>query len=373
MIDRVRVTAFKSIKDLEIGCSKLNLFVGTNSSGKSSFLQALLVAAQNDLNGEYISLGEFREVRNNSMPNSDIRIECWEAESQCSAWIAFKENSEKDSYIVNNHFGNIWDKDVRDRVVIDPTIKLFLQISGPCHYLSCHRIGASDLYSKNITKEHGFGINGEYAMAYLLEHESNPVDRKLTIVDDAITNSLLDQVNFWLNYIVGTTMKVNDLKKTNYLQVRYNNNPANAMLDALYSRPINVGAGISYLISMIIMCLGAKEGATLIIENPEIHLHPKAQSRLCEFLYFVSNADRQVFVETHSDHIFNGLRAGVATKQFDQKNLTVNFFALNNQYETVCNPIVFQEYGKLVGLNENMDLNDLFDQFEIDLERMLGI
>ena len=75
MISKIRVTALKSIRDLSIECSNFNLFVGTNSSGKSTFLQALLLAAQKDLNGKYISLGEFREVRNYSMINSSIRIE----------------------------------------------------------------------------------------------------------------------------------------------------------------------------------------------------------------------------------------------------------------------------------------------------------
>ena len=119
---------------------------------------------------------------------------------------------------------------------------------------------------------------------------------------------------------------------------------------------------------MIISCLGAEEGSIVIIENPEIHLHPKAQSRLCEFLYFVSKSRRQLFVETHSDHIFNGLRVGIATGKMKQEDITVNFLAMNEQYETQCNPIIFKEYGKIIGTNDDMDINDLFDQFEIDLD-----
>ena len=134
-----------------------------------------------------------------------------------------------------------------------------------------------------------------------------------------------------------------------------------------------MGSGISYLISILIACLGSEEKSTIIIENPEIHLHPKAQSRLCEFLYFVSQSGRQLFVETHSDHIFNGLRAGTATGCMDRSHITVNFFAVNDQYETQCNPVIFKEYGKIVGTNDEMDINDLFDQFEIDLDRMLGL
>lgn len=157
------------------------------------------------------------------------------------------------------------------------------------------------------------------------------------------------------------------------MQVKYNNNPRNKSSDALYCRPVNIGSGVSYLISIIISCLGSSDNDILIIENPEIHLHPKAQSKLCEFLYFVSKANRQIFVETHSDHIFNGLRVGIATKQMKQEEISVNFFGLDDKNETQCNPIVFGDYGKVIGSNKNMDIDDLFDQFDIDLDRMLGI
>lgn len=73
------------------------------------------------------------------------------------------------------------------------------------------------------------------------------------------------------------------------------------------------------------MCLGAESDSVIIIENPEIHLHPKAQSKLCEFLYFVSQSGRQLFIETHSDHIFNGLRVGVANGSMNQEDISVNF------------------------------------------------
>ena len=89
---------------------------------------------------------------------------------------------------------------------------------------------------------------------------------------------------------------------------------------------------------------------------------------------FVSQSgEHQLFVETHSDHIFNGLRVGVATKKLQQEDITVNFFAMNEQYETQCNPIIFKEFGKIVGTNDEMDIDDLFDQFEIDLDRMFQL
>ena len=52
MIDKVHILALKSIKDLSVECSKLNLFVGTNSSGKSTFLHALLALTQRSLSSK---------------------------------------------------------------------------------------------------------------------------------------------------------------------------------------------------------------------------------------------------------------------------------------------------------------------------------
>lgn len=376
MVDKIHILALKSIRDLTIKCSNLNLLVGTNSSGKSTFLQALLLFAQEELNGKYISLGDFREVRNYYMPNYPIKIEIWEKNKTKPAWIEFSEDKEKDSYNIKR----IWDSMSVKEVIYnlrmdngDSEQSEFYWEEYDFHYLSCQRIGVRDIYAKNMLNASDFGIDGEYALAYLLKHESESVNEDVVIKDESVTNSLLDQVNYWLSYIVDTTLSINNIKKTNYLQVKYNNNPANVASEALYCRPVNVGSGISYLISIIITCLGAEQDSIIIIENPEIHLHPKAQSRLCEFLYFISKSGRQLFIETHSDHIFNGLRVGVTTKKIPQEDISINFFAMNEQYETQCNPIIFGEYGKIVGTNDNMDINDLFDQFELDLNNMLGL
>ena len=303
-----------------------------------------------------------------------IRIEVLEKNKTKPAWIEFVEDKEKETYNIktSNDEEAIFDI-ISCGEYADPQQSEYLFEEGGFHYLSCHRIGANDIYAKNMLNETDFGIDGEYTLAYLLKNESKPITDKLVVKQVDVTNSLLEQVNFWLNYIVGMTLSIKDLKKTNYLQVKYNNNPINASSEALYCRPVNVGSGISYLISIIICCLGSESDSIIIIENPEIHLHPKAQSKLCDFLYFVSKANRQLFIETHSDHIFNGLRVGVSTGEILEENITVNFFALTEKYETQCNPIRFKEYGKILGTNAEMDINDLFDQFEIDLDRMLGI
>ncbi|MBO0565475.1 hypothetical protein EXQ38_04210 [Clostridium botulinum] len=89
-----------------------------------------------------------------------------------------------------------------------------------------------------------------------------------------------------------------------------------------------MGSGLSYLISIIIICLSLEENEALIIENPEIHLHPKAQSRLTEFFIFISKANRQLVIETHSDHFFNGVRVAIANGTISNEEVSINFFKL---------------------------------------------
>ena len=59
---------------------------------------------------------------------------------------------------------------------------------------------------------------------------------------------------------------------------------------------------------ILIVCLLAKKGNILLIENPEIHLHPKAQAKLGEFFAFIANNGVQVVLETHCENLINQVR-----------------------------------------------------------------
>jgi hypothetical protein len=70
----------------------------------------------------------------------------------------------------------------------------------------------------------------------------------------------------------------------------------------------NVGVGVSQLLPVVVLCLAVPVGSTLLIEQPELHLHPSVQLRLAEFLAACALTGRQVVVETHSEHLVNGIR-----------------------------------------------------------------
>lgn len=344
MIDSVKIEGLKSIDKSKLVFKNVNLLLGTNSSGKSTVIQSLLIASQNisknnsKFNGSLISLGDFREVRNFVTNAKSIKIEI--EDSKSSHQLEFFED--KDSVI-----------DIKED-------NCDFKFDDGLYYLSASRIGHMDTYEKNIKEVYKFGLQGEYCFSYFIKNKNSLLDSSLLI--DSISETLDYNVNYWFNYIIGGKLVTTDIVQTDRLKAQFIGNSGREV------RTKNIGSGLSYLISIIIMCLSLEEDETLIIENPEIHLHPKAQSRLIEFFIFISKANRQLIIETHSDHIFNGVRVAIANETINAQDVSLNFLSLNDENCTVNNEIQIGKRGRIIDAPK-----DLFDQFDIDLDRMLGI
>ena len=107
--------------------------------------------------------------------------------------------------------------------------------------------------------------------------------------------------------------------------------------------PQQLGVGVSYLVKTLIMCLRAKEGDLLMIENPELHLHPAAQARLGEFFTYIANAGIQVLLETHCEHLINKLQYQIFKDRFEHGRAVVYYKGgITSPFETIR----FTEGGK---------------------------
>jgi len=75
----------------------------------------------------------------------------------------------------------------------------------------------------------------------------------------------------------------------------------------------NVGVGVSQLLPILVQCLlAAPENSTVIIEQPELHLHPRLEQELADFFLECVNSGRRLIIETHSEHLVNRLRRRIA-------------------------------------------------------------
>lgn len=348
MINKVSVNSLKSLSNLDFLCKKLNVIAGTNSSGKSTFIQSILLAKQNEysdvgLNGELVNFGEFKDAKNYNSAFKEINID-----------IEF-DNSKKRQLIINEDGILKNDFSKKNLSLLD-----CVETNFNLHYLSCDRIGPANIYQKNYSNPMDVGINGEFAIYALEKNKDKPLSEEL--IKDNKSFTLNTQINYWLNYILGASITTEDVVGTDFVKCFY------ATHSGKLVRPKNIGAGFSYIISVLIMCLLSDKNDIIIIENPEIHLHPQAQSKVCEFLYFIAQSNRQVFIETHSDHIFNGIRVGVATENMVSEQVSVNFFSMDDRDCTLNTVIEFGKRGRILNYTDG-----LFDQFDIDLNRMLKI
>lgn len=348
MIKNISINNFKSLKGVQLDLEQFNLLCGTNASGKSSLLQTVLLIAQNNgsdseiiLNGELVSLGEFREVKN------------FEASIDMPVSIELTNSTNKVSTLEFNQ------DDIIEKNVSFPIISQHL------YYLSANRIGNADVFER-ASRKNTFGMLGEFAISFLQDKKEEIMPEYLIYdKDEETAHIFVDEVNYWMKKITGSTLKVEKIQKTNKLVLSYSNNKNYQV------RTSNTGSGLSYVVSIIILGLGVgflsknmDEKPTIIIENPEIHLHPKAQSVLTEFLVWISNY-MQIIIETHSDHIFNGLRKMIKNKNISHENANVFFFNLENNV-TQIKKINISNNGKLLTMEK-----DLFDQFQIDLSELL--
>jgi predicted ATPase len=112
----------------------------------------------------------------------------------------------------------------------------------------------------------------------------------------------------------------------------------------------SVGQGLSQLLPVIMQCLLAAPGNSLvIIEQPELHLHPKLESQLADFFLACARTGRQIFVETHSEHLINQLRFRIAEDDSSKtQDLVQVLFADQVDGVTRFEKAEIDQYGGLV-------------------------
>ncbi|TNJ64551.1 DUF3696 domain-containing protein [Paenibacillus hemerocallicola] len=353
MITKLKIHNLKCFDSVEMSLNNFTLLTGMNSAGKSTIIQAILLAVQNvtengrfPLNGRLVSLGQFSDVRNFIRNAKEFEVEV-SSKNNNSVKFKFIENGQEVKCEITND----------SEVLIDYLHQKNHRIS----YFSSKRIGSQDLYLKNYDSYLNFGILGEFAIDYFEKNKSTQIEDYL-IKEKPVGKTLELQVNYWLKYILNCEISTEDISGTDQVRVKYkySNNR--------YVRPRNIGSGLSYIISLLISVMSSKKDDLIIIENPEIHLHPSAQSKLTEFLTFCSENGIKLIVETHSDHIFNGVRKSIFNKVISKNNLSVYFCKLTDDLLTEPVEIFFNQKGDV----ENHQ-RGLFDQFDEDLDEMLGL
>lgn len=342
MLNCVKIQGFKCFQKAEIRFSNFTLLAGKNSTGKSTVIQAVLALYQNSassLAGKYMNIGTVNEVKNWIAGSKKISLEA-----------VYELHGEVCSY------SKIFDDDNEERNGTEFPDEINVR------YLTADRIGVEDTYQKSLEGKEKIGVRCEYAFFYLAGHKDEEIREKGFIYDRTTKITLSGQVDYWLERILGYRVIAEEIPGTELIRVSYRNRELGRNI-----RPKNVGTGVSYIAEIIIAAFSCKKDDVLIIENPEIHLHPSGQCELMEFLIFLAGKGLQVVMETHSDHIFNGLRRCVSSDRISNDKVRIYFFQQNEDKISLPVEILLDEDGHVKNQQDG-----LFDQIEKDLDIILG-
>lgn len=134
-------------------------------------------------------------------------------------------------------------------------------------------------------------------------------------------------------------------------------------------RAKNVGFGLSYTLPIIVaLFIGSIiKNSIVIIENPEAHLHPRGQVEIARLISLAVRTGANVIIETHSDHIFDGIR--IQAKNLNSefyKDVILYWFELDKNNNTITEESTLDKNGRL----DNWPAG-LFDQFGINASKLL--
>ncbi len=365
MISSIEIKNFKSIKSKVFALRNLNVLLGLNGQGKCSFIQSLLLLRQSQRHlTDHLNLNDEKLIRIGKAKDALYQY----AKEDMSFEVGFSE-----SEILNLVFEYKSDSDIMK--VKDSSKSLNIPIDEALftknfQYLNAERVEPKSLHSKSyssITIDRNIGKKGEYTVHFLeVNGDENIVFENCihpnTIISVNNKNErfkdrrLIHQVNLWLSEISPEIqIKTTDLT-SDFVQLAFEyKQPTFGETNAF--KPENVGFGISYALHVVTALLKVKSGDLLIIENPESHIHPKGQAKLGELIALIAENDVQIIIETHSDHIVNGIRVGIKEEKLSKDKTRLFYFKKiveeQEQYSAI-NDIVLDKNGTLSEYPENL-------------------
>ncbi len=335
MLNKLQLKNFKSAKDLEIELRPLTVLAGLNGSGKSSVLQAIALLKQTldqgespralPLRGALLRLGRSEDVHFEGAESSELIL----AVSSSAGLVRFTSAAKDEA-------------DTLDLAIEGDCASLKGELNTWFQFIQADRITPAAQYDQASTPDHQrgwLGCRGEFTVDFLQRNEALRVAKLRQCPGDvfgldpamlkliAPTTTLADQTAAWLQMLSpGIRLRAISLDLADATSLRYQYTSTDIASGTKEHRPSNVGFGLTYSLPILVACLAANQGGLLLLENPEAHLHPRGQAALGRLLAMCSADGVQIIVETHSDHLLNGIRVAVKQQAINAENVALHYF-----------------------------------------------
>jgi predicted ATPase len=365
MITQLSIAGFKRFANCELPMAPLTMLAGLNGAGKTSVLQALLLCREASLtktasvllNGPFgLELGSVLDIKNIQSSPTEIELALRFSDGEAS----FRLDANDDSLL----YLPVLKKSEVIPGAVGGSNRMFT-------YLCAERLGPREMLGSSSQPDHelNVGVRGEYCAqvldVYELREKEKVVAPRRHPEKQSETQAFLKyQVEAWLSDIV-RPIEI-DIAKFPGISVRAIRfrTPGEDLV-----RATNMGFGVSYCLPIVLAGLFTPPGGLLIVENPEAHLHPAGQSRMGTFLAILAASGVQVVVETHSDHVLNGVRRAIGEHHhLKPEQAIVHFFDVEEDGSPKVSSLQFTASGNL----GEWPLR-FFDQFHIDVAALARV
>ncbi len=359
MLDSLELKNFKCFQQQKIAFRPLTLLTGVNSAGKSTTIQALLLLQQTftehrkapeaQLSGELVNLGLPEDVLNSNAEDDAFSLE------------AAQDGT---SFLLR---ATVDGKKLRTEPMTAPACAF-----ANFRYLNAERLCPRTVFPVPTETQrscNAIGNQGEFAAYHL--HVSGQM--KIAYADAGKPNLLAPdaagdsatlqmQTEAWLS-LLGAPVRLQTDRPTgtDSIVLRF----SFPDISNTYYRPTNVGFGLTYALPVFVAALGAPAGSLLIVENPEAHLHPKGQALMGRFLARAAACGIQIIMETHSDHVLNGVRVAVKQGDIAHDAVQINFFHQRDGISRLSAPRIDRD-GHI-----DQWPDDFFDEWDKQLSELL--
>lgn len=336
MLREIHLSSFKCFDTLDLALGPLTMLAGVNGGGKSSVIQALALLSQTFsqrewgrslmLEGPELALGSVADVLNQDSARRSLAVGITTDEQKVK-W-SFKADDRRALSVeleqVEVDGVNI-PMEAATRWLMPPSyaeVSSVVAALRKMSWITAERTGPRELLPLKAEDSHfRVGHHGELAAGLLYWRGEDELRSTLCLPDTPPT--LFHQVRGHMqSFFPGCDLRVSPVDSASAISLRLRSDSRSD-----FQRPQNVGFGLSQLFPIIVSLLAARAQDVLLIENPEVHLHPRAQQEIGMLLAEAAMSGVQVILETHSDHVLNGVRLAVKQNKLPAADVRVHFFA----------------------------------------------
>jgi hypothetical protein len=121
------------------------------------------------------------------------------------------------------------------------------------------------------------------------------------------------------------------------------------LIDGSVVNLVDVGYGVSQILPILVDCIRGDRKGTFLLQQPEVHLHPKAQAELGSFLGFLArDQEKRFLIETHSDYLVDRIRMDVRDRRNGLRPEDVSLLYFERQAGNVqIHQLVLDEFGNI--------------------------